>query len=148
MPIMPVYARPMPRPREDLLALIHPVARALRRIEDGAADRHGLTMWQYAILSVVAAAPGSNQGEVAKRLQYSVNRIIGDLDLLEARWLLVRRSGRDRRANLLEITTAGVAIRDLIRADIHEHEDVLLAPIPTAQRRELYAALRRIAAAD
>ena len=75
---------------------MHPVAKSLRRIEEVAAAEHGVNMWQYAILSVVIEAPGLNQSEVAKRLQYSVNRIIGDLDVLADRGLLTRRTGDDR----------------------------------------------------
>ena len=78
-----------------------PIARALRRIEEAAAARDGVNMWQYAILSVVAERPGLNQREVAGVLQYSPNRIVGDLHALVERGLVVRRPGRDRRANRL-----------------------------------------------
>src|SRR3954471_14130470 len=93
--------------RIDLLAALAPLTRALRRVEDDAAARAGITMWQYAILAVVVAAPGLNQGAVATRLGYSKNRIIADLDLLEERDLLTRTPGPDRRANVLRATPAG-----------------------------------------
>jgi DNA-binding MarR family transcriptional regulator len=134
----------MARPRQDLLALMHPVAKALRHIEDVAAAQHGLNMWQYAILSVVIETPGLNQAEVAKRLQYSVNRIIGDLDVLEDGGLLTRRTGDDRRVNLLEATTPGITLRNLVRADIHRREDKLLAGLTPTQRTNLYSALQHL----
>jgi DNA-binding MarR family transcriptional regulator len=134
----------MARPRQDLLALMHPVARALRRIEDVAAAEHGVNMWQYAILSVVIEKPGLNQSEVAKRLQYSVNRIIGDLDVLADRALLTRRTGDDRRVNLLEATAAGISLRNLVRADIHKREDKLLAGLTATERASLYSALQHL----
>ena len=77
-----------------------PISRELRRVEEAAAARHGLSMWQYAILSVVDRRPGRNQAEVADALGYSKNRIVGDLDLLEHAGLLTRQPGADRRANI------------------------------------------------
>ena len=123
---------------------MHPVAKALRRIEDVAAAEHGVNMWQYAILSVVIEKPGLNQSEVAKRLQYSVNRIIGDLDVLADRGLLTRRTGDDRRVNLLEATAAGISLRNLVRADIHKREDKLLAGLTATERTGLYSALQHL----
>jgi DNA-binding MarR family transcriptional regulator len=134
----------MARPRQDLLALMHPVAKALRRIEDVAAAKHGVNMWQYAILSVVIDSPGLNQAEVAKRLQYSVNRIIGDLDVLEQGGFLSRRPGNDRRVNLLGATAAGITLRNLVRADIHKREDKLLAGLTPTERKGLYSALQHL----
>jgi DNA-binding MarR family transcriptional regulator len=135
-----------PPPRRDLLASLMPLARALRRIEEAAAARDGATMWQYAILSVVAERPGLNQREVAELLQYSPNRIVGDLQALEERELVVRRPGRDRRANRLEITEAGDAVRRRVQAEIHEREDELLGGLPPEQRDAFDAAARHLAA--
>lgn len=138
------YGPHMPPRREDLLVSLHPVTKALRRIEDVAAAQHGVSMWQYAILSVVDDTPELNQGEVAKRLQYSVNRIIGDLDVLEQRRLLTRRPGPDRRANLLRVTAAGSALRQRIRTEIRAGEDELLTGLTSAQRNDFRAALRHL----
>jgi DNA-binding MarR family transcriptional regulator len=132
-------------PRIDLLAALAPLARALRRVEDAAAARADLTMWQYAILSVVAESPGLNQGSVAGRLEYSPNRIIADLDLLEQRGLLTRRRGGDRRSNELTTTTAGRRVVRCVRADIHRGEDELLAALPADRRRALLSATDTIA---
>lgn len=131
--------------REDLLALLAPVARLLRRVEEEAAAPSGLSMWQYAVLSVVAAAPGLNQRQVADRLDYSTNRIIADLDELERRELLRRRPGPDRRSNLLDATEAGVAVVREIRARIRRGEEQLLARLPRAERETWLAAARTLA---
>lgn len=135
----------MPTPRRDLLASLSPIARALRRIENDAAGRHSLSMWQYAILSVAAEAPGLNQGQVADRLQYSANRIIADLDHLQQRKLITRRSGPDRRANVVSITSAGAAVQRRIQTDIHRREDDLLAGLSSAAQRQLRSAAQRLA---
>lgn len=135
----------MSEPRRDLLAVLLPVTRQLRRIEDDAAAAHGLTMWQYAILSATAARPGLNQGQVAGLLGYSKNRMIGDLDELERLRLLRRSPGPDRRANVLTATAAGIRRMQQVQADIHRDEDRLLAALPPGQRNALAAAADRLA---
>ncbi len=124
--------------RRDLLASLYPVTRVLRRIEDQAASREGLTMWQYAILSVVREDPGRNQGAIAQRLHYSANRIIADLDHLEERGFVRREPGTDRRANVVTITRAGAAVQRRVQRAIHEGEDELLAGLSVSQRRHLH----------
>lgn len=131
--------------RPDLLGLVFPLARALRRIEDDAAAAQQLTMWQYAVLSVVAYRPGMNQLGTAELLGYSRNRIVGDLDLLEQRGLLTRRSGSDRRSNTLWITEQGSAVVADVQRRIHAAEDDLLAGMAAADRRELLRLLARAA---
>src|SRR4051794_11929679 len=156
-----------PTGRRDLLAALHPITRALRRVEDAAAAREGLSMWQYAILSVVAERPGANQREIATYLQYSPNRIVADLHDLETRGGLTRRPGRpapvaaspppgpgggsprrpaaDRRATLLAPTAAGGAVRLRIQAEIHRGEDALLDGLPGEQRASFADAARDLA---
>ncbi|QYG91222.1 MarR family transcriptional regulator [Iamia sp. SCSIO 61187] len=132
----------MPDDRVDLLASVLPLAKALRRIEDAAAGAHGLTMWQYAVLLVVAAQPSGSQAELAARLDYSRNRLVADLDVLEARGLLVRRPGADRRTNELAATDDGVATMRAIQAAIHAGEDDLLSVLADDDRAELDRLLR------
>jgi len=127
--------------RVDLLALLMPISRTLRRAEEAAAGRHGITMWQYAILSVVDRHADRNQSEVAAALGYSKNRIVSDLDRLEQEQFLVRRPGADRRANTLSVTPAGRRVMRAIRADIHRREDDLLAVLPATTRRTFVTAL-------
>ena len=131
--------------RRDLLAVVAPLTRALRGVEDGAAGRAGITMWQYAILSTVAETTGLNQAQVATRLGYSKNRIVADLDLLEERRLLVRQPGPDRRANVLSATPAGLRLMNRVKAEVHEGEDRLLASLPQEQRAALLEAVGAIA---
>lgn len=132
--------------RQDLLALLLPLSRALRRIEEAAAAREGVSMWQYAILSVADRRPGMNQARVADALGYSKNRIVGDLDHLEGAGLLTRTPGADRRANVLTVTPRGHRVMTAVQQDIHRKEDELLAPLPAATRRTLVAALRDLSA--
>lgn len=137
----------MSAPRRDLLASLLPITRALRRIEDEAAAAQGLTMWQCAILAALSGTAGDqqlNQREVADLLDYSRNRIVADLDLLEQRTLILRRPGVDRRSNLLILTASGAARMRAIRADVHAGEDALLAGLPAGVRAALGAVAIRV----
>lgn len=133
--------------RHDLLALVLPLARSLRRIEDAAAASHGLTMWQYAILATIERRPGLNQVDVAMLLQYSKNRIVADLDHLEGAGLLVRRRGTDRRSNELAVTAQGRTTRRSIQRAIHRAEDELLRGVPAGAVHALRTSLTEIATA-
>lgn len=132
--------------RQDLLASLLPVTRALRRIEDAAAAAHGVTMWQYAVLAVVAPRPGMNQGEAATLMDYSKNRIIADLDHLQQQGLLVREPGADRRSNVLRVTDSGVRVMRQVQADIHRGEDGLLAGLSATAIRDFQRISRQLGA--
>jgi DNA-binding MarR family transcriptional regulator len=131
--------------RPDLLASLFPVTKALRRIEDQAAAAADLTMWQYAILSVVKDAPRLNQRVIARQLNYSANRIIADLDHLEARGLVVRQPGADRRANVITLTRSGAALQRRVQRAIHAREDELLAGLSATQQRQLHSVVQALA---
>jgi DNA-binding MarR family transcriptional regulator len=131
--------------RPDLLASLFPVTKALRRIEDEAAAAADLTMWQYAILSVVKDAPRLNQRVIARQLNYSANRIIADLDHLEARGLVVRQPGADRRANVITLTRSGAALQRRVQRAIHAREDELLAGLSATQQRQLHSVVQALA---
>lgn len=130
--------------RRDLLGSLLPIARALRRIEDAAAAEHGVSMWQYAVLSLVTAVPGLSQRQAADRMDYSRNRIIADLDYLEEQGLLVRKPGTDRRANVLEATPRGITVMQRVRAEIHRGEDELLAGLSPDERRDFDRTVRQV----
>lgn len=131
--------------RHDLLALLLPFAKELRRNEDAAAAAHAVTMWQYALLAVASARPGLSQAEAASFLDYSRNRIIADIDALEERGLLLRERGADRRANALRVTGAGMTLMRRVRADIHRGEDQLLVDLTEAERHDLDRLALRVA---
>ena len=138
------YDRAMDEHRQDLLALLLPVTRELRRLEEAAAATRGLTMWQYAILSVAGGRRDLNQAEAADLLGYSKNRIVADLDHLETMGLLTRRRGADRRANALDVTAEGRRATAEVQAEIHRREDELLGPVSPATRRAFAAGLRAL----
>lgn len=122
--------------RRDLLSVLVPLTRELRRIEDAAAGVDHLTMWQYAVLATIERAP-ANQTSVAAQLRYSKNRLVHDIDHLERLGLVTRVVQRtDRRSNLVTITSDGRSVRSRIQKRIHVGEDKLMPHVSTASRAQ------------
>ncbi len=82
------------------------------------AEKYGLALRDYIVLSALAMPPALTQGELGKTLGLDKTTLMSQLDRLERRGLVVRRSDpRDRRARIPEITEAGDAVRaDVARA--------------------------------
>jgi DNA-binding MarR family transcriptional regulator len=122
--------------RRDLLSVLFALTRALRRIEDDASAADQLTMWQYAVLSLVEDRP-ANQTTLATRLGYSKNRLVHDIDHLEHLGLVRREVlPTDRRSNSITITSRGRDARARIQRRIHDGEDELLRNVPRSAREQ------------
>ncbi len=130
---------------DDLGALL---ARATRRLLD--AERpllaaRDLSMWDYIVLSHLAAAPAETQLSLARAIGYDKSRLIGLLDELEGAGLLIREPDpKDRRAKVISLTAAGKSSQELARRDIRAMERRLLAGVDAADvdlLRKLLASL-------
>jgi DNA-binding MarR family transcriptional regulator len=122
--------------RRDLLSVLFPLTRELRRIEDDAAAADQLTMWQYAVLTIVEDTR-ANQTDLATRLLYSKNRLVQDIDHLEQLGLVTREmQPTDRRSNIITITSQGRSTRARIQQRIHDGEDELLRHVSSSSRTQ------------
>jgi DNA-binding MarR family transcriptional regulator len=130
---------------DDLGALL---ARATRRLLD--AERpllaaRDLSMWDYVVLSRLAAAPAETQLSLAQAIGYDKSRLIGLLDELESAGLLTREPDpKDRRAKVISLTAAGKSRQERARRDIRAMERRLLAGVDPADvdlLRKLLASL-------
>jgi MarR family transcriptional regulator, organic hydroperoxide resistance regulator len=76
------------------------------------AEKHGLQVRDYIVLSALDKSPNLTQVELGKALGLDKTTLMSELDRLERMGLAVRRSDpRDRRARIPEITEAGNALR-------------------------------------
>jgi DNA-binding MarR family transcriptional regulator len=76
------------------------------------AEKHGIQLRDYIVLSALDKTPNLTQVELAKALGLDKTTLMSQLDRLERMGLVVRRSDpRDRRARIPEITGAGNALR-------------------------------------
>ena len=131
--------------RDDLGALL---ARAMRRImeaERPILDRHGVGMWAYVALTLLARGPAPTQLALAEAMGYDKTRLIKILDGLEGEGLISRAPDpADRRARVVELTPAGRGKLERVQRDIRAMEDELLGGLDADGRRALRAALSRL----
>ncbi|MDA0179962.1 MarR family transcriptional regulator [Solirubrobacter phytolaccae] len=132
--------------RPDLGELL---ARAARRVIDAERpllEAHGVSMWAYVALSLLARGSTPTQLALAESMGYDKTRLIKILDGLEADGLVAREPDpSDRRARVVSLTAAGRAKHAAIQADIHAMEDEVLASLSATERATLYAVLPRLA---
>ena len=76
------------------------------------AEKHGIQLRDYIVLSALHMTPNLTQVEVGKALGLDKTTLMSQLDRLERMGFVVRRSDpRDRRARIPEITKEGNALR-------------------------------------
>lgn len=104
-----------PSTDSELTWLLHRAAQRLRTATGEQAEQHGLQLRDHIVLSALHLTPGLTQSELARALGLDKTTLMSQLDRLERRGLVVRRSDpRDRRARIPEIAQAG----DALRADV------------------------------
>ena len=96
----------------ELTWLLHRAAQRLRTATGEQAEKHGIQLRDYIVLSALDKTPNLTQVELAKALGLDKTTLMSQLDRLERIGLVVRHSDpRDRRARIPEITEAGVTLR-------------------------------------
>ena len=134
---------------EDLGALCAGAARALAEAERPVLESHGLTMWQYVVLSALSTGAAASQLVLAQQIHYDKTRLIALLDGLEAAGLVTRAPDpADRRARVVRLTEAGISRHAAVRSAIRELEERMLAGLSAEERRALRAGLAHLANPD
>ena len=111
---------------------------------DFAASVHGLSPGRVGLLITIDANPGITQSRLAESASRDRSTMVGVLDQLEARGLIERRRGSDRRTNGLWLTRAGRALLGRALRAIARHERRIAARLSAAERRHLLALLGKI----
>lgn len=131
--------------RDDLAAMFARITRRLGDAERPLLERHGLTMWEYIVLSHLARRPVETQLELARRIGYDKTRLISLLDRLQSEGLIEREpDAADRRARNVRITKSGERRRAAAQRDIRSMEDRALAELSADDRQTLLAILQRL----
>ena len=133
---------------QDLGALFARITRRLIDAERPLLAAHGLSMWEYIVLSELAIGGAPSQLVLARRIGYDKTRLIALLDGLAGRDLIARTPDPDdRRAHVTALTEAGSALLIEARGEIRSMEDELLAEFgfELDERAALRSALRRLA---
>ena len=96
------------------------------------------------MLLLVEANPGVTQGRLADAVGLDRSTMVGVIDALEARDLIERRRGSDRRTNGLWLTRAGRAFVARLKSRIEVHERRVAAHLTPGERDQLLALLEKL----
>lgn len=97
------------------------------------------------ILLIIEANPGVTQTRLAQAVGLDRSTLVGVLDALEARGLVERRRGKDRRTNGLLLTRAGRARVTELKRRIRVHERRVAARLTAEEKTQLLALLSKLA---
>jgi DNA-binding MarR family transcriptional regulator len=142
----------MARDEIEIGALASLVGYRLRRASSAflvdfgtAMDGTGLRQVTFAVLSMVAENPGTNQGAIGRVLSIQRANMVALIDELVDKGLIERAVDRnDRRAFSLTLTPAGEATLLDARKRIDAHERRMLADFSPKERAKLAELLARI----
>ncbi|WDZ83897.1 MarR family winged helix-turn-helix transcriptional regulator [Micromonospora cathayae] len=124
----PPTAGPGPTVDSEITWLLHRAAQRMRHATGEKAEKHGLTLRDYIVLSALRKSPGLTQGDLGRSLGLDKTTLMSQLDRLEQRGLIVRHSSpRDRRLRIPVITEEGEALRATVADACAAVEDSALA---------------------
>ncbi|WP_236048714.1 MarR family winged helix-turn-helix transcriptional regulator [Paractinoplanes ovalisporus] len=115
--------------------MVFRLGRQLLAMERPILDRHGISMWAYAVLTALRERPMRTQAALAAGIGADKTRLIPVLDELQKRELIDREPDPDdRRVRLLALTPAGRRLHQAVQAEIRAAEADLLAAFPPGDR--------------
>lgn len=132
-----------PSADSEITWLLHRAAQRMRSATGEQAEKHGIHLRDYIVLSALHKTTNLTQAELGKALGLDKTTLMSQLDRLERMGLVVRRSDpRDRRARIPAITEAGNALR----AKVASACDSVEAAVLNSFRRDDVQVFRRMLA--
>jgi DNA-binding MarR family transcriptional regulator len=106
-----------------------------------------LTPADAGVLRLLRRTPGLSQQRLAEVLDMHASRLVGLIDSLEERGLVVREPNlQDRRVYSLRLTEAGNAMLHAIGQVARAHNELMCSGLSQSECAELTSLLQRIAA--
>ncbi|MEV4639956.1 MarR family winged helix-turn-helix transcriptional regulator [Actinoplanes sp. NPDC049548] len=129
---------PSPSVESEITWLLHRAAQRLRGVTGDVAEQHGLALRDYIVLSALDKTPGLTQSDLGRSLGLDKTTLMSQLDGLERRGLVERRSAPgDRRLRIPVITAAGQALRAKVADACAAVEAAVLGPFSGRQVQDL-----------
>jgi DNA-binding MarR family transcriptional regulator len=116
----------------DLGALLGELMPKLLALEEPFLAEAGLSMWEYVIVSELAAGTAMAQVELSRRTRRDTTRLGRHLDDLETRSVIERERSTDQRRRSVRLTPAGRATYQQVKRSIRAAEDDLLRTVFSA----------------
>jgi DNA-binding MarR family transcriptional regulator len=140
----------VPRFPEELVAstafLLKRLGFAAKEQGMHAYEETGLSPYHHAILIALDEDTHETQGSIADALGYDRGQLVGLLDELEERGLVLRRRDpADRRRQIVEMTPEGERELTRLRGISRRLDDDLMSPLDPAEQRKLHELLLRLA---
>lgn len=105
-----------------------------------------LTPLQYVTLSTLANFGGLDKAKIGGVVALDRTTVAVVVKNLEERgFVTIRASEHDRRAKLVEITPAGLALLADVKEDVDRSQARILSPLSSAEREELLRLLTKMA---
>jgi MarR family transcriptional regulator, organic hydroperoxide resistance regulator len=125
----------------EITWLLHRVAQRMHSVTGAHAERLGISLREYILLSAMHKTPGLAQTELGQALGLDKTTLTSQLDRLEKRGLVERRQdAHDRRARIPVITEAGERLRSAVASACAGAEARALSSLSTDEVH----ALRRV----
>ncbi|GAB3615148.1 MarR family winged helix-turn-helix transcriptional regulator [Humibacter ginsengisoli] len=136
-------------PREVTgLQLLRQIGWAQRKAAEDWVRERGLSFEQGFVLGYLVDQPGPIQREIAKVTRTSAASVSSLLQGLERRELIERRSeAGDDRSKRIYATPAGAELVSGFEEAMVAADEVILAPLTAAERKQLEALLTKVTAA-
>jgi DNA-binding MarR family transcriptional regulator len=138
-----VPAAPTARVTESTKYLLKRAQAAMHAELSAALRQHGVTVAQYAVLTVLDEEPGLSNADLARRAfvtPQTMNQVLRELE--ERRWVTRRPHPDHGRIRQADLTADGRAVLRTCHQASGAIEERMLAPLSTQDRRQLDAALR------
>ena len=131
---------------QQLLPLLDHLARVGRRAAEASMAPGGLRPRHLIALKLLSEHGPAGQQGLAEALSLDPSNVVGLLNELEERGLIVRRRDpADRRRHIVELSATGAGELCLAQARLSRVEDDLLSALRAEERATLYRLLARAA---
>jgi len=143
----PAIVRDIPADRYELrvLSAVRRIIRATDLHSKRLAARHGITVPQLVCLTKVVDSDGITVKDLAEEIYLSASTVVGILDRLEARGLLIReRSKADKRMVHIRATRSGRELVATSPSPLHEELANGLRAIPDTDQLEIAQSLEKL----